>query len=142
MYLGYPCRNAIMMGMPNKSNQSSGSGTTSLAIVEYGAELTRLFSEKYGGQMTINQLRVIHSVLSCLYRNGPDYPCTVKWLHQETSIPLATISRAVAGLVDTGWVADEPNPEDGRSRIIKLGPKSDRTPADLKFLRDLMLEQI
>ena len=31
-----------MMGMPNKSNQSSGSGTTSLAIVEYGAELTRL----------------------------------------------------------------------------------------------------
>ena len=130
-----------MMRMPINDNESSGSGTTTLAVVEYGAELTRLFSEKYGGQMTVNQLRVIHSVLSCLYRHGAHYPCTSKWIHEDTGIPVSTISRAMAGLVATGWMAEEQNPEDGRSRVIKLGPKSDRTPADLAHLSEWMLAE-
>jgi len=130
-----------MVDMPNKRNDSSGSGFTPAEVIEYGAELTRRFAEKYGGQMTVNQLRVIHSVMSCLYRNGNDYSCTVKWIHEDTGIPLSTISRAVAGLVDTGWMAEEANPEDGRSRIVRLGPKSDRTPADLRFLGEWMLDR-
>lgn len=134
-------RGDIMTGMYPKNNDSSGSGITPLAVLEYGAELTRLFSEKYGGQTTVNQLRVLHSVLICTYRNGPACPCTVKWIHEDTGIPLSTISRALTYLVETGWIADEPNPQDGRSRIVKLGPKSDRTPADLKFLGKWMLDR-
>ncbi|MCU7871755.1 MAG: MarR family winged helix-turn-helix transcriptional regulator [Candidatus Thiodiazotropha sp. (ex Lucinoma borealis)] len=127
--------------MSKKYNDSSGSGITPLDSVEYGAELTRLFSEKYGGQTTVNQLRVIHSVLTCLFRNGPDHRCTTKWIHDDTGIPLSTISRAVAGLVENGWLAEVPHPEDGRSRIVGLGPKSDRTPADIRFLGDWMLKR-
>ncbi len=127
--------------MSKEFNDSSGSGITSLDSAEYGAELTRLFSEKYGGQTTVNQLRVIHSVLICLFRNGPDYPCTAKWIHEDTGIPLSTISRAVAGLVETGWMTEEPHPEDGRSRIVRLGPKSERTPADIKYLGEWMMER-
>ncbi len=127
--------------MSKERNDSSGSGITPLDSVEYGAELTRLFSEKYGGQTTVNQLRVIHSVLICLLRNGPNYPCTAKWIHEDTDIPLSTISRATAGLVDTGWMTEEQHPEDGRSRIIRLGPASDRTPADIRYLIDWMMER-
>lgn len=131
----------MMVGMNKNHKNSSESGITSLEVVEYGAKLTTRLAEKYGGQMTLNQLRVIHSVLLCYLRNGSEFPCTVKWIHENTDIPLSTISRSLAGLVDNGWVADEIHPDDGRSRIIRLGPKSAKTPIDLRILGDWLLDR-
>ncbi len=99
--------------------------TTPQAVIEFSRKLFRDLSEKYGGDCTLNELRVINQVVSC---NVDGRTCSVTALHKVTGIPIPTVSRAVANLQSDGWLSDKPDPADGRKRIISLGPRSlDRT---------------
>ena len=50
--------------------------------------------------------------------------CSVTALHKVTGIPMPTVSRSVAHLQNDGWLSERPDPDDGRKRLISLGPRS------------------
>jgi DNA-binding MarR family transcriptional regulator len=99
------------------------------AVVELSRKLLGELAEKYGGDCTLNELRVINQVVSCSVSGRT---CCVTDLHKVTGIPVPTVSRAVANLQNDGWLSDQPDPTDGRKRIISLGPRSlKRTPGEV-----------
>ena len=94
---------------------------TPQAVVEFSRRLLRMFAAKYGGDRTLNEIRVINQVLRCHLERRT---CSVTALHNTTGIPIPTVSRAVSNLQSDGWLTDRPDPTDGRKRIISLGPRS------------------
>lgn len=110
------------------------------AVVEFARNGLKIISDKYGGDCTINEARVMVQIIRCHLEGDT---CSVTTLHRMTGIPLPTVSRAVANLQREGWVADDPDPTDGRKRIISFGPRSlESTPGDLnvsvQWMRDFM----
>jgi DNA-binding MarR family transcriptional regulator len=93
---------------------------TAEAVVEYTRDLFRALAERFGGGTTLNELRVMNQIIRCHLAGGT---CSVTALHKVTGIPIATVSRAVANLQCAGWLADRPDPSDGRKRIITLGTR-------------------
>ena len=57
-------------------------------------------------------------------------------LHKATDIPIPTVSRSVAKLQAGGWLSERQDPDDGRKRVITLGPRS------LKETRDGMNDSV
>ncbi len=94
---------------------------TAPAVVEFTRAHLRTLSERYGGETTLNELRVINQVIRC---DLAGRSCCVTALHRITGIPIPTVSRCVANLQSDGWLCERPDPEDGRKRIIYLGPRS------------------
>ena len=94
---------------------------TPQAVVEFSRKLLRELAEKYGGDCTLNELRVINQVVHCCIEGRN---CSVTALHKATDIPIPTVSRAVANLQLDGWLSDRQDPDDGRKRIVSLGPRS------------------
>ncbi len=52
-------------------------------------------------------------------------PCTLRRLATEDFLDEAQVSRTVKLLVDRGWVAREPAPNDGRSFLLTLTPEGE-----------------
>ena len=94
---------------------------TAQAVVEFGRNLLRELSGKYGGDCTLNEVRVMCQIIGCSLKGRT---CSVTALHKVTGIPIPTVSRAVANLQDDGWLSTQSDPDDGRKRIISLGPRS------------------
>ncbi len=94
---------------------------TTQVVVEFSRNLLRELAEKYGGDCTLNELRVMNQILRCSLKGRT---CSVTALHKVTGIPIPTVSRAVANLQNDGWLSTQPDPDDGRKRIISLGPRS------------------
>ncbi len=94
---------------------------TAKAVVEFTRNLCRTAAEKYGGESTLNELRVMNQIIRC-HLEG--MTCSVTALHKVTGIPIPTVSRSVAHLQSNGWLSDRRDPTDGRKRIISLGPRS------------------
>ncbi len=90
---------------------------TSQAVVEFTRNLYRLLAEKFGGDTTLNELRVMNQIIFCHFKGRR---CTVTALHKVTGIPIPTVSRAVAHLHYSGYLSDQRDPDDGRKRIISL----------------------
>mgnify|MGYP001816699517 CR=1 FL=1 len=108
------------------------------AVVEFAQNGLRIISDKYGGDCTINEVRVMVQMIHCHLRGRT---CSVTGLHKATGIPIPTVSRAVANLQREGWLSDCRDPDDGRKRIISFGPRSlESTPDDLQesvqFVKD------
>ncbi len=102
---------------------------TARAVVEFTRILYRRLSERFGGETTLNELRVINQVVCC-HLDGRT--CCVTDLHKMTGIPIPTVSRVVGHLQDGGWLSAQQDPDDGRRRIISLGPRSrERTCSDI-----------
>jgi len=100
------------------------------AVVEFARNGLRIISEKYGGDCTLNEARVMIQIIHC-HLDGRT--CSVTGLHKATGIPIPTVSRAVANLQREGWLSDSRDPDDGRKRIIAFGPRSlEKTPDDLQ----------
>jgi DNA-binding MarR family transcriptional regulator len=78
-------------------------------------------AEKYGGECTINEVRVMNQIICCHLQ---ETYCCVTSLHKETGIPMPTVSRCVIKLQAEGWLSEKRDPDDGRKRIISLGPRS------------------
>ncbi len=94
---------------------------TAPAIVEFTRNLFKTLAEKYGGDCTLNELRVMNQIIRCSLDGRT---CSVTALHKVTGIPIPTVSRSVANLQSNGWLSAQQDPNDGRKRIISLGPRS------------------
>ncbi len=94
---------------------------TAQAVLEFSGNLLRDLAENYGGDCTLNELRVMNQILRC---HLVGRSCYVTDLHKVTGIPIPTVSRAVANLQRDGWLSERRDPTDGRKRLITLGPRS------------------
>ncbi len=94
---------------------------TAQVIVEFTRGLYKALAEKYGGDCTLNELRVMNQIIRCCLQGRS---CSVTALHKVTGISKPTVSRSVAHLQSEGWLSDQPDPDDGRRRIISLGSRS------------------
>jgi len=106
---------------------------TAQALVEFHRNLLKELSRKYGGEFTINELRIMNQIIRCNLKGGT---CTVTGLHKVTGIPIPTVSRTVAKLQESRWLSERRDPDDGRKRVIFLGPRS------LEEARDEINEKI
>jgi DNA-binding MarR family transcriptional regulator len=99
------------------------------AVIEFARNGLKILSEKYGGDCTLNEARVMVQIIHC-HLDGRT--CSVTGLHKATGIPIPTVSRAVANLQREGWLSERQDPTDGRKRIISFGPRSEEsTPDDI-----------
>ena len=99
------------------------------AVMEFAVNGLKVIADKYGGDRTLNEVRVMVQIIRC-HLDGRT--CSVTSLHHATGIPIATVSRAVAGLQKDGWLSEERHPTDGRKRMISFGPRSlEATPGDI-----------
>ena len=99
----------------------------SQAVIEFARNGLKILSEKYGGDCTLNEARVMVQIIHC-HLDGRT--CYVTGLHKATGIPIPTVSRAVANLQSEGWLSERQDPSDGRKRIISFGPRSEETTPD------------
>lgn len=90
---------------------------TGVVVLEFTRKLYRGLAERYGGECTLNELRVMNQIILCRFKG---YFCSVTALHRATGIPLATVSRCVCNLRRKGWLEEQPHPDDGRRRIISV----------------------
>lgn len=111
--------------MNNKKND-----VMAKAVVEFARNGLAVLAEKYGGDCTLNEARVMIQIIRCHLEGRT---CTVTSLHKVTGIPIPTVSRAVGNLQSDGWLSEEQDPTDGRKRMISFGPRSlESTPADIE----------
>jgi DNA-binding MarR family transcriptional regulator len=108
------------------------------AVVEFARNGLKILSEKYGGDCTLNEARVMIQIIHCHLEGRT---CSVTGLHKATGIPIPTVSRAVANLQREGWLSECQDPTDGRKRIISFGPRSNETTPDdiersVQWIRD------
>lgn len=94
---------------------------TAQTIVEFSRNLLKDLAENYGGECTLNELRVMNQMLRS---HLVGQSCYVTDLHKLTGIPMPTVSRSVANLQSNGWLSVQQDSDDGRKRIISLGPRS------------------
>lgn len=94
---------------------------TAPAVVEFTRIIIKALSGRFGGEITLNELRVITQVVRCHLAGRT---CGVTALHRVTGIPIPTVSRSVSHLQSEGWLSDRPDPSDGRKRTIFIGPRS------------------
>ncbi len=78
-------------------------------------------ARKYGGDCTLNEVRILNEVISF---NLLGRSCSVSALHKATGIPTSTVSRIVKNFVSDGWLSERRDPTDGRKRIVSLGLRS------------------
>lgn len=90
---------------------------TSQAVVEFTRNLYGLLAEKFGGDTTLNELRVMNQIILWQIKGRC---CSVTALHKVTGIPIPTVSRAVAHLQYGGYLTERRDPHDGRKRIISI----------------------
>ena len=103
---------------------------TAQAVVEFSRNGLTILAEKYGGDCTLNEARVMIQIIRC---HLEERTCSVTALHKATGIPIPTVSRAVANLQHDGWLSEQRDLTDGRKRIISFGPRSlQNTPDDLE----------
>ena len=100
---------------------------TAQTLVQFHRTLLKELSDAYGGDSTLNELRIMNQLISCSLKGRT---CSVTALHKVTGIPLATVSRSVASLQEGGWVSERADPNDGRKRILSLGPRSEELTFD------------
>jgi len=111
--------------MSNKTHD-----VTPQAVVEFTRNGLKILSEKYGGDCTLNEARVMIQIIHCHLKGRP---CSVTGLHKATGIPVPTVSRSVANLQSDGWLSEQRDPTDGRKRLISFGPRSlENTPDDIE----------
>jgi DNA-binding MarR family transcriptional regulator len=94
---------------------------TGQAVLKFSRMLFRSVAEKYGGATTLNELRIMNQIVVSHFTGQI---CYVTTLHGVTGIPIPTVSRSVAHLRSQGWLSEQPDPDDGRKRLISLGPRS------------------
>lgn len=94
---------------------------TAQAAVEFARNLFKTLAKKYGSDCTLNELRIMNQIIRCSLMGRT---CGVTALHKVTGISIPSVSRAVTKFQQNGWLSDKPDPDDGRKRIISLGPRS------------------
>jgi DNA-binding MarR family transcriptional regulator len=94
---------------------------TDRAVTEFARLLFHRVAQKYGGDCTVNELRVMNAVYVSNYKRET---CTPTLIAITTDIPKSTVSRSLANLIDKGWLIDRKDAEDRRRRIIELSQEA------------------
>ena len=90
---------------------------TDRTISDFITSLYAVQAEKYGGETTLNELRVI---AHCYRAHAYKERVSVSLLAKSLNIPMSTVHRAVTNLIAKGWISDHKDPFDGRKRVIEL----------------------
>jgi DNA-binding MarR family transcriptional regulator len=111
---------------------------TDQAVMEFSRMLFRSVAETYGGATTLNELRIMNQIVVCHLKGRT---CHVTALHKVTGIPIPTVSRSVAHLQSERWLSEQRDPDDGRKRLISLGPRAldriyDDIRGDIEWLKE------
>ena len=93
-------------------------GMQPLAMAEWVAVLFDHIIDKYGGETSLNEFRVMNQVTLCYLRGIS--PCSFGCLVANTPVKRSTISYAVSRLVQRGYLRDEIDQSDRRRRQIYL----------------------
>ena len=102
---------------------------TAQVVIEFTRNVFKTVAEKYGGDCTLNEVRVMNQIIRCHLKGRY---CTVTALHKVTGISIPTVSRSVIHLQAEGWLSAQRDPDDGRKRIISLSPRSlEKTGGDI-----------
>lgn len=85
-----------------------------------------IVAEFYGGETTLNQIRVAQYVN---WQSGVlDHPTTHQEICAALDMPPSTVTRAIAKFINLGWLIEKTDPDDGRKRINLINldnPKMD-----------------
>jgi DNA-binding MarR family transcriptional regulator len=87
-------------------------------MAEWIAVLFDHIIEKYGGETTLNEFRVMNQITLCYLRGIS--PCSFSCLAANTPVKRSTISRVVTRLVERGYLREETDQWDRRRRQIYL----------------------
>ncbi|MDJ0760391.1 MAG: helix-turn-helix domain-containing protein [Woeseiaceae bacterium] len=88
-----------------------------MSVTNVACLLLERMANKFGGDCTLNELRVMNAVSVHSFSDGA---CSPTMLSRETGIPKSTVSRSLASLVSKGWLVEEKDTKDRRRRIIEL----------------------
>lgn len=88
-------------------------------MAAYNAEYLAMLHRKFGGESTVNELRVMNCVF-CAEVAGQDVG--VSQVSRALGIPKSTVSRAALKLRQAGWIREVASPNDGRRRLLRLTP--------------------
>lgn len=100
---------------------------TTRELYSFKVELLELMAEHFGGQTTLNHLRVGNFIGK--RSQYDDRPTTNAEIARGLRISRATVSRIVSDFVRAGWVTEYAHPDDGRKRLLVITPghpKGDR----------------
>ncbi len=97
-------------------HDSPPSGMQPLPMAEWVAVLFDLIIQKYGGETTLNEFRVMNQITICHLRGSS--PCSFSCLVSRTPVMRSTISYIVSRLVKRGYIREEIDPWDHRRRLI------------------------
>lgn len=93
---------------------------TTRYLHELSADFMRLLSEHFGGETTLNHLRIGNYIgLNSHYLGQPT---SNKDIAAALGISRPTVSRIVGDFIDQGWVVEKPHPDDGRRRLLQIAP--------------------
>ena len=93
-------------------------------------------AEKYGGDVTLNELRVINRIYSESFTTRAAHVTT---LAASLNMPMSTVARAVGNLITKGWLIESTNGDDGRVRDIYLSDYAkNRRMADWAKCREIV----
>jgi DNA-binding MarR family transcriptional regulator len=87
-------------------------------MAEWIAVLFDHIIDKYGGETTLNEFRVMNQITLCYLRGIS--PCSFGCLVANTPVKRSTISYAVSRLVKRGFLREETDRWDRRRREIYL----------------------
>ncbi len=112
--------------------------TTYQHITRYNWTFLEVAADKFGGDVTMNELRVALAIQSA---HVSGLTASVSSIVSKTSIPQSTVSYAVRSLVEKGFVREERDTEDGRKWHLKPSDKMlARVPADMDVLAAVFYE--
>lgn len=100
---------------------------TSRELYIFKSELLELLAEHFGGQNTLNHLRVGNFIGRVTHFERR--PTTNAEISRVLKLSRPTVSRIVGDFTRAGWVTEIPDPNDGRKRLLVIAsghPKSDR----------------
>ena len=108
-------------------------GVTARALIEFHRILLKEIAENFGGDITLNEIRIMNPIILCSVQGRT---CYVTALNKMSWIPIPTVSRTVAKLQNKGWLSERRDFDDGRKRQIFLGPRS------VQQIRDEISEKV
>jgi len=107
-------------------------------IYRFKVDVVDLLAKHFGGQRTLNHLRVGNFIGLCCQCEGR--PTSNQEIAQALGLSRATVSRIVSDFIQCGWVAESPHPEDGRKRLLVVPPDHPRVDHFERALRKRLSE--
>jgi len=99
-------------------------------------EYLNIIASVLPGELTLNQLRIL-TVLNMVSRYA-QVPVSNKQLATNLKLPESTVSRAIIGFQEKGWVVGRKDPDDARRTLYEVvGNRTDPIDEKLEALNRL-----